>query len=181
MIQEKHLTEFLAPKPLSAHAPATVAALDDALRTAADANQIPYACHTEDVRFGGMLKNHIDSCLVITHPEHQRDYFSLVISCTGEKLTVYRYGSSKQMDKLAEKASFKGSAGTFGNGLFGGHDVDDAVTGAAANIYGAGKMMKGTAGMLIHGLKALGGSKQKLEEEKAWYAAINKLLEAAVL
>ena len=54
-----------------------------------------------------------------------------------------------------------------------GYLTEDGYMG---NVVGAGIMMKGTAKALFHGIRALGGSKDKLKEEETWYDAIYAII-----
>ena len=175
MIQEKDLAEFY--NAIKTNQALGIQPLSDALRQIAADNEIPLQVMSESVKFGSLLKSHIDDCLYISHPEHTRDYFSIIAHMENGKLTIYRYGFSKQMDKKFEKQQAKKGGGTFVRGLLTGHQPEDGYMG---NIVGAGIMMKGTASAIFHGIKALGGSKDKLKEEEAWYDAVYAALCQAV-
>lgn len=175
MIQEKELVEFytaIKPKQVLG-----VQQLSDVARQIAVANEVPFQAMSESVKFGSLIKSHIDDCLYISHPEHAKDYFSIIAHLENGKIVIYRYGYSKQMEKKFEKQQAKKGGGTFVRGLLTGHEPGDGVAG---NFVGAGIMMKGTASALFHGIKALGGSKDKLKEEEAWYDAVYAVLCQAV-
>lgn len=119
------------------------------MKDIARANDIPVMFGSEAVKFGTLLRSYTDDCLRIWHPEHAKDYFSIIVH------------------------KIKKSGGTFVKGLFTGHQPEDGYGGM---FVGAAKMMQGTAGMLFHAVKAIGGSKSKMQEEEAWYDAIYSLI-----
>lgn len=174
MIQGKDLVEFYSPVKVKDGL--DLQQLADAAKAMASSNEIPIKVTADTVKSGSLLKSHVEDCLCISHPEHTRDYFTIVIQQNNGQLQVNRYGFSKQMDKKMEKQEAKKGGGTFVKGLLTGHQPEDGYTG---NIVGAGIMMKGTAKALFHGIKALGGSKDKLKEEEAWYDAIYAIISSA--
>lgn len=174
MLQEKDLVEFYTAIRMKSDV--DIHELSAAIQDSAKTNEIPATSSTESVKFGSLLKSHVDDCIRITHPDHTKDYFSIIIHKEKGELIIYRYGFSKQMDKKMEKQAVKKSGGTFVKGFFTGHQPEDGYGGM---FVGAAKMMKGTAGMLFHAVKSAGGSKDKLKEEEAWYDTIYALISEA--
>lgn len=179
MIQEKHLSEFYPN--LQVKGDFDLQNLSSSLKVLAETNLLPCTFAIESVKFGSMLRSHVDDCLCIFHPEHPKDYYTIILHIEKGTLSVYRFGVSKQMHKQMEKQQLKKSGGTFAKGLLGGHDAPDAVSGAFASVAGAGIMMKGTAGMLFHAVKSIGGSKSKLQEEQSWYDALYAAIRASCI
>lgn len=171
MIQEKYLVEFYEAVRTSSHT--NPIDLTGKMKEIAVANDIPVVFTSESVKFGSMLKSHIDDCLRLYHPDHPKDYFSIIVHNDNGKLVIYRYGFSKQLDKQMEKKQVKKSGGTFVKGLLTGHQPEDGYGGM---FVSAAKMMQGTAGMLFHAVKSIGGSKSKMQEEEAWYDAVYAII-----
>lgn len=171
MIQEKYLIEFY--EAIQTRSDTNPIELSGKMKETAIANSIPVSFSSEPVKFGSLLRSHTDDCLRIFHPDHIRDYFSIIVHNDNGNLVIYRYGSSKQLDKQMEKQQVKKSGGTFVKGLFTGHQPEDGYGGM---FVGAAKMMQGTAGMLFHAVKSIGSSKAKMQEEEAWYDAVYALI-----
>ncbi len=171
MIQEKHLVEFY--ESLQVGGCTNTSELSKKMQEIAAANSIPVVFEFETVKFGSLLKSHTDDCLRISHPEHIRDYFAIIVHNNNGEWEIYRYGFSKQLDKQMEKKQVKKSGGTFVKGLLTGHQPEDGYGGM---FVGAAKMMQGTAGMLFHAVKSIGGSKAKMQEEEAWYDTVYAMI-----
>lgn len=175
MLHEKDLVEFYSS--VAAKQEINLEQLATTMQQIASTNEVPFVSKMEPVKFGSLIRSHTDDCIRISHPDHAKDYYSILVNLDKNNLIIYRYGFSKQMEKKMEKQQAKRGGGTFVRGLFTGHEPGDGVAG---NIAGAGIMMKGTASAIFHGIKALGGSKDKLKEEEAWYDAIYAVLCQAV-
>lgn len=175
MIQEKDLVEFYSS--IKFNQDISLQQLEESMKKIASANEVPFNSQVESVKFGSLLRSHTEDCLRISHPDHYKDYYSIFICFDKKELIIYRYGFSKQMEKKMEKQQAKKGGGTFVRGLLTGHEPGDGVAG---NFAGAGIMMKGTASAIFHGIKALGGSKDKLKEEETWYDAVYAVLCQAV-
>lgn len=171
MYQEKDLVEFYSS--VTVNQKINVQQLGSILQQKASENEIPCNVVTESIKFGSLLRSHTEDCLSISHPGHIRDYYSIILHIDNDELRIYRYGYSKQMGKKMEKQQAKKGGGTFVKGFFTGHEPGDGVAG---NFVGAGIMMKGTASAIFHGIKALGGNKDELKEEEAWYEALNAII-----
>jgi len=134
-------------------------AVKAALTETAEENGIAIAFYEDQVKSGGIFNRVIEDCLVMYHPEHRYDYFTFCIRVQREGpltlIAVNDFGSSKQMDKFARAEN--------------------------ARLDRQGKDLSYQIGSLIgSGLRNIGKSKQKLEEEQNYYAAVEYLLDQVI-
>ena len=165
MILEKELVEFYPS--VNTKNGIDLQHLAETVKNLAFLDSVPVILSIDGVLSSSMHKSTVEDCLCISHPDHA-DYYSIVIKPNNGQLQMLRCGFSKEMDKKRERQEAKEGGKTFVKGLLTGHQPEDGYMG---NVVGAGIMMKGTAKALFHGIKALGGSKDKLKEEETWYDA----------
>lgn len=114
-------------------------------------DDIPVAFASDQVKSGGLFNSSVEDCIVMYHPEHERDYFKFCIRVRKQGIyafvSINDFGQSKQMKK-ANTAEFM---------------KEDR----------AGKDMSYKIGSLIgQGLRTIGSSKMKLEQENNYYQCI---------
>ncbi len=124
---------------------------------------IPIAFRDDEIN-NGLFSENIP-CVVMYHPQHPHDYFGFCIQRSSQGkialVSVSTFGTSKQMKKDAIASSKTGALGAM---VFGGSRGIGYAVGA-----GIGKA-----------IGSIGRSKSKLEEEKAWYGAIQGILDEVV-
>ena len=117
----------------------------------------------DQIQSGGMFNKTVQDCLTIFHPDHPNDYFKNCCTVRNQGnmyyVSVYYYGTSKQMKSAAHAAGAKDG---LKNAVFGG---------------GGGWAIAGAA---VSGLKSLGGNKQKLQEEQDYYHALARVYDDAL-
>ena len=110
----------------------------------AQANEVAIEVATDTVKTKGFFNSQEIPCLVISHPDHQKDYYKMVVLVGNGEIMVASTGVSKQMKKFniaeANKQLRKGKAMSFKVG-----------------------------NMVTSSLFSLGKSKDKLAEETAYY------------
>lgn len=114
-------------------------------------NQIPLSVEIDTIKVGGIFNSEKLDCLVLSHPEHSRDYYHVVIVLGAGMVMMASTGTSKQMKKLAvsenAKARRKGKSMSYKIG----------------NIMGSA-------------IFTIGKSKNKREMEQSYYDAIFELV-----
>ena len=162
MIREKDLREMRPNVRYQNGEGITLQALQNALQDAANDNGIPVAFYEDEVKYGGLIGGSTEPCLVLYHPEHEKDYFKICmrIRRQGNYAFVYvnDFGVSTQLGNAGSKEYLK--------------DIMKNGTGSekVGALVGAGIRM------LFKG----GANKQKLEEEQAWYAVISDFFDDIV-
>lgn len=185
MIKEKDIAEFRPQVRFQNGQGITLDTVKNALTDCARANSIPVAFESDQVKFGGLIGGKTEDCLVLYHPDHRRDYFNFVITVAHQSsyafVSVYGGGESKQMKKQDAAAAAKASASSVGKSAMRGiMNYDDSIGGMFSNAAG---MAKGTAklvGSLASGIRSLGGSKEKLQQEQNWYAMVSDIFDEIV-
>lgn len=135
--------------------------LDDiksAISNLAQQNGVPVAFYIDDAKDGGLF-GRTYTALVAYHPEHQKDYFhmAMILSKQGNfgTVSVYAAGKSKQMDKFARSE-------------------------VAKKMRQGQSMSFKVSNMVTSGLMTMGKSKQKLQEEQAYYGIVLSIIDAAL-
>lgn len=159
MIKADELREFRPTYQYKDGESITLEAVQSAMAEEAQKNGIPIAFYSEQVKSGGMFNKTIEDCLVMYHPDHRNDYFSFCIRVQKQGsmafIAVNDFGSSKQMDKYARSEYAK----------------EDR----------RGKDMSYKIGSMIgSGIRNLGKSKQKYEEEQNYYNALQSILDDVI-
>lgn len=104
MLKEKQLNNDLTSLPTDTVC--TAADLKERLERVGEENELPLTILQDTIKVGGMFNSRELECVVISHPEHLRDYYQIVaIPGNGEVLAATT-GTSKQMKKfsIAERA-----------------------------------------------------------------------------
>lgn len=131
---------------------------------------IAISFYPEQVKYAGLLGG-TENCLVVYHPDHKNDYFSIVIRLKRQGnlayITINTTGVSKLMksDALRKQVLETAKVGWKRAGeLHKDYNVlNDAASGAA---------FVGAAAIGVRHLFKGGSDKQKLEEEQHWYSLV---------
>lgn len=79
MIKEKELREMRPQIRYKDGLEVTLQSVQEALLEAAGQVGLPVAFYTDQVKYGGMIGGSTEDCIVLYHPEHQKDYFKVCI------------------------------------------------------------------------------------------------------
>lgn len=143
MIKEKELNNDLETMKANRNYPSLEEARDVILNIARE-NQIAIEITLDTVKTKGFFNSQEFPCLVLTHPDHKKDYYKIVILVGSGEIMTGSAGVSKQMKKFniaeANKQMRKGKSMSFKVG----------------NIIGSS----------IH---TIGKNKEKLAQENEYY------------
>lgn len=118
-------------------------------------NEIPVEIEYDTLKVGGFFNSRELDCLVISHPDHQRDYFKIVVVLGGYEVILASTGTSKQMKKQAIAEANK--------------------------QWRQGRSTSEKIGNMIGGaIWLIGKSKSKLELEQAYYDALLEVIGTAL-
>lgn len=159
MIKADDLREFRPQVRYQNGEGITLGTVKDAIKDCADKMGIPVAFTNDQVKSGGLFNSSVEDCIVMYHPEHERDYFKFCIRVKHQGVyafvSINDFGQSKQMNK-ANTAEFM---------------KQDRK----------GQSMSYKVGSMIgQGLRTLGSSKQKLEEENMYYQCVFDIFDEIV-
>ncbi len=159
MIKIDDLREFRPKYRFEDGVDMSLEVIKEALQLEANRIGIPIAFYADQVKSGGLFTRQIEDCLVMYHPDHRNDYFTFCIRVQHQGSMAYvsvnDFGSSKQMDKFTRAELAKQDR--------------------------QGKEMSYKIGSMIgSGLRNMGKSKQKLEEEQNYYDAIQCMLDRVI-
>lgn len=161
MIKEKELTEFRQPLKYKDAKDVTLTQIQSLLQEEADANGISVAFWEDEIKYGGLFGD-TEPCLVLCHPEHEKDYFKFCIKLKHQGnyafISVFEFGQSTQMGNAGSKEYLK-EAFSRGDGW----EIGGALIGTAIR-----RLTKG------------GSNKKKLEEEEMWYSTISDIFDAVI-
>ena len=173
MIKEKELQELRPQVQYKKGEGITLQAIQSALDELARENDAAIAFRPEQVKYGGLLGTSED-CLVVYHPEHQKDYFSIAIRVRHQGKFAFvaadTFGVSKLMKADAVRKQVLATAKE-GLNYRGFNPLQSAAAGAS---------YVGAVGVGIHKLIKGNSDKLKLEEEQQWYSIISNLLDAVI-
>lgn len=185
MIKEKQIAEVRPVVRFQNGADIDLNTIRDALNGCAQGHGIELAFDNDQIKFGGLIGGTTVDCLVLYHPNHRTDYFNFLIVVKKQGnyafVSVYGSGESKQMKKLDNAADAKAGAASVGKkALHGIMNGDNSIGGMFTGAWG---MAKGSAGLvksIAKGIGSIGGSKEKLEAEKNWYAMVNDVMDEII-
>ena len=159
MYKAKDLEDLMQPMCISNEnaSAVTIESIKHIVSDMAEENSIPYCLESNEVKYGGLLNSEVVPALIITHPEHSRDYYGIMVAVQNDSgatyVHVYSIGKSKQMKKFAiseiGKQQRKGQSLSFKVGS-----------------------------LAVQGLMSIGKSKDKLKAEQAWYDAIIAIIDS---
>lgn len=118
-------------------------------------NEVPVSIEFDTLKIGSFLNSRELDCLVISHPEHQRDYYKIVVALGGFEVIMASTGTSKQMKKQALADANKQWRK--------GRSMSEKV----GNVIGSAIWM-------------IGKSKDKLAQEQAYYNALIEVVGVAL-
>lgn len=159
MIKEKDLREMRPNVRYADGQNITLGTLQTVLQNAANENGIDVAFYTDEVKCGGLIGGSVEPCLVLYHPQHEKDYFKLCIRVKHQGnyafVSVHDFGVSTQMGNEGSKENLK-------------------------NIMKSGSGAEKAGALLGAGLRLMfkgGANKQKLEEEQMWYTVVSDIFD----
>lgn len=107
----------------------TLSTVQKAIKDCAMQMNIPVAFKNDQVKSGGFFNSSIEDCIVMYHPEHEKDYFKFCIRVKRQGNYVFvmvnDFGQSKQIKKANEDEILKDISTPYrvvsavGKGLFG--------------------------------------------------------------
>ncbi len=161
MIKEKELREY---KPVIKYPNAQGLNLDVLLKKIRDEaynNGVGVAFHSDEVKYAGLGAGK-EPCIVLYHPEHEKDYFKFCIRVRHQGnyafVTVEIFGESVQGGNANSKENMSNTL-----------------------KYGSGSEKVGA--LIGGGVRALlkgGANKQKLEAEQMWYAVVSDIFDKLI-
>lgn len=159
MIKADELREFRPTVRYQNGEGITLSTVQDAIKDCAMKMGIPVAFSNDQVKSGGLFNSSVEDCIVLYHPEHEKDYFRFCIRVKRQGVyafvSVNDFGKSKQMNKAAYAESYKADR--------------------------KGQSMSYKMGSMIgQGVMTLGRSKAKLEEEEMYYQCIFDIFDEIV-
>lgn len=159
MIKADELREFRPTVRYQNGEGITLSTVQEAIKDCAMKMGIPVAFSNDQVKSGGLFNSSVEDCIVMYHPEHERDYFRFCIRVKRQGsyafVMVNDFGQSKQLNK-ANTAEFM---------------KQDRK----------GQSMSYKVGSMIgQGLRTLGKSSQKLEEEQMYYQCVFDIFDEIV-
>ena len=159
MINADELREFRPQVRYQNGEGITLSTVQEAIKDCAMKLGSPVAFRGDQVKSGGLFNTSVEDCVVMYHPEHERDYFKFCISVKRQGVYAFvmvnDFGQSKQMNK-ANTAEFM---------------KQDRK----------GQSMSYKVGSMIgQGLRTLGKSSQKLEEENMYYQYVFDIFDEIV-
>lgn len=173
MLKEKDLREFRPTYRYPNGTGITLQSIQNAIRNKANQYQIPVAFASEKIKSGGMLNSTVEDCLILYHPEHQKDYYNIAISIKRQGTMAFvsanDFGESKNLKKINAKSAA-------GSALKQGWKN----AGKEGNWSPGMSLVSGAIGGAVGALRSLGGSKGKQEEENNYYGALMQILDEVI-
>lgn len=159
MIKVDELREFRPQVRYQNGEGITLMTVQEAIKDCAMKMGIPVAFRGDQVKSGGLFNSSVEDCLVMYHPEHERDYFKFCIRVNRQGVyafvSINDFGQSSQMNKAGRAEAYKADR--------------------------EGKAMSYKIGSLIgQGLSTIGKSKTKLEEEQRYYNCVEDIFDEIV-
>ena len=172
VIKGKELQEFRPQIRYQDGQDITLQAIQSLLQGEAQQAGIPIAFRLDQVR-GGLFGG-AEDCLVLYHPEHQKDYFSVAVRIKRQGnyafVSAESFGTSKLIKAEAVRKQFNAAAKE-GSHYRGYNPLENAAAGAAivgAGIAGVRHLIKGKS------------DKEKMEAEQQWYTIICDMLDTVI-
>lgn len=168
MIKEKELREMRPQIRYKDGLEVTLQSVQEALLEAAGQVGLPVAFYTDQVKYGGMIGGSTEDCIVLYHPEHQKDYFKVCIRVKKQGsyafVSVNDFGTSRLLGNEGSHEYMVSSVKNFWK------DKDNDGTEMIGAVVGAGvrRLVKG------------GRNSQKLEEERNWYTMVSDLFDDVI-
>ena len=80
MIKEKDISELMPQVRFQGGQSINLQTVQGVLSDCAGRYGIPVAFKDDLIKFGGLIGGYTRDCIVLFHPEHERDYFNFMIS-----------------------------------------------------------------------------------------------------
>lgn len=128
----------------------------EGLATLADSYGVKIAFAKDQVKFGDLLDNTVENCIVLFHPEHRNDYISTVFRVKHLGRYAFMY-----LDDMGVSKNFK-------NARISREDRHAATSGESL-------LFKITYGIATD-LREAGANRAKLEEEQCWYSIVEDII-----
>lgn len=168
MVKENELREFRPQIQYRNGDSVTLEAVQQALANAAEKAGVAVAFRNDQLKYGGLLNAKAEPCIVLYHPEHEKDYYQFCIRVHKEGedaiVSVNEIGESTQMNKEYRSEIAKQGVKSYIHADSGDYNTMGRSIGAA--IGGA--------------LGSIGKSKKKLEVEKGYYQQLIQLFDAVI-
>lgn len=162
MIKSDSLGEFRPQIRYKDGANVTLATVQAAIKDAAMQRGIPVAFKSDQVKSGGLFNSSTEDCVVLYHPEHEKDYFNFCIRVSHQGnyafVSINDCGHSKLRGNAAARDDVKEKL----KGGSGGEKVGALVG------YGIGYLISG------------GADKVKLEQENQYYQCLEEIFDEIV-
>lgn len=159
MIKADELHEFRPQVRFPNGEGITLSTVQDAITECAANMGIPVAFKSDQVKSGGMFNSTVDDCIILYHPEHEKDYYRFCVRVKHQGkyafVTINDIGHSKQIGK-ARVAEFSKEDRK-------GKDLSYKV-----------------GSILSSAVLAAGRNAQKLEEEQMYYQCISDIFDEIV-
>ncbi len=172
MIKEKDLQELRPQIRYKDGQSITLQNIQGALQRGAETAGVPIAFQMDQVRSG--LLGGSEDCLVVYHPEHPKDYFSVAVRIKRQGnyafVSADSFGTSKLMKAEAVRKQLNETAKA-GVNYRGYNPLENAAAGAAiigAGVAGVRHLIKGKS------------DKEKMEQEQQWYTIICDILDEVI-
>ncbi len=173
MLKDKDLKELRPTYKYMNGANITLPSIQNALADTSNRYQIPIAFYRDQIKTGGLLNSKVNDCLVLYHPAHRKDYCKVAISISRQGTMAFvrtdEFGTSKNMSRLSARSAAVGSLKT------GWRNAN-----RAGNYSPGMSLVGGLTGAAIGGLRAIGGSRAKQEEENLYYGALLSILDEVI-
>ena len=99
--------------------------IKEAIQEEAANRQFPLSITDNQLKTGGLIGGSVDDCIVMSHPEHQRDYYKYALTVrrqgTMALIALYLFGNSKLAVSVGVNER-SGLAGRLVGGLTGAKD-----------------------------------------------------------
>lgn len=136
----------------------TFSTIEDAIKDCAMRIGIPVAFRTDEVKTGTLFRSSMEECLVLYHPQHEKDYFKFCIRISRQGtyafIQVNVFGNSVQMAKANRSEDAKSNL----KSIVSMNAPDDALFKAVTSAIGS-----------------IGKNRVKLEEEQRYYACMEDI------
>ena len=149
MLKEKHLNDDVSKYKTSCVY--TMHEAKEKISQTCKSHELPVTIEFDTIKVGGFFNSRELDCLIISHPEHQHDYYKIVVVLGYPEVIIASTGTSKQMKKQA---------------------IADAN-----KEWRKGRSMSQKVGNLVgSAVWMIGKSKSKLEMEKNYYDALLEVI-----
>lgn len=158
MIKLENLYDFCQPVRCKDGEGITLNLLQNILANKAAEFGLPVAFKYDQVKSGGLFKSSVEDCLVLYHPEHEKDYYNFCIRASHQGIYAFVNVSIFGTSKLSGNADSHAY-------------LMDTLKNGRSNAEKVGALIGAGARRLIKG----GRNSLKLEQEQQYYACMSDL------